>query len=55
MLQNACEGGFYHVMAFAFLFEMSQIKEFQFRYFFFFKIDHVLFIRNATFFYDRNI
>ena len=27
MLQNACEAGFYHVMAFAFLFEMSQIKE----------------------------
>ena len=50
MSQNAFEGGFYHVMAFAFLFEMSQIKEFNFGTFSFFRIDHALFIRNSSLF-----
>jgi len=44
MHQKACERWFCHVIAFAIFLKCPKIKEFHFRFFFYFEIDHVFFL-----------
>ena len=44
MPQKACERWFCHVIAFAIFLKCPKIKEFHFRFFFYFEIDHVFFL-----------
>ena len=52
IILKAFEGVPSHMMVFS---KCPKIEEFHFRFLFCFKIDHVLFIRNAPLFYVRNI